>query len=170
MTTRQFGAPVQRREDPRLLTGGGRFLDDLGHDAYEVAFVRSPHAHARIVGIDTDAALDIDGVVAIYTHEDLPGPVGEPLPVLIPHPALTAARTGYCLAKDEVNHVGEAVVMVVAENRYLAEDAVDRIVVEYERLAPVVGLERSRAAADLVHEEAELLALYRRILDRSRPS
>ena len=154
MTTRQFGAPVQRREDPRLLTGGGRFLDDLGHDAYEVAFVRSPHAHARIVGIDTDAALDIDGVVAIYTHEDLPGPVGEPLPVLIPHPALTAARTGYCLAKDEVNHVGEAVVMVVAENRYLAEDAVDRIVVEYERLAPVVGLERSRAAADLVHEEA----------------
>ena len=73
-----------------------------------------------------DAAVDVDGVIAIYTHEDLPGAVGEPLPVLIPHPALTAARTGYPLAKGEVNHVGEAVVMVVATNRYVAEDAVDR--------------------------------------------
>jgi carbon-monoxide dehydrogenase large subunit len=154
MTTRQFGAPVQRREDPRLLTGGGRYLDDLGHSAYEVAFVRSPYAHARIVEIDTDAAIDVDGVIAIYIHEDLPGAVGDPLPVLIPHPALTAPRTGYCLAKDEVNHVGEAVVMVVATNRYVAEDAVDRIVVRYEQLTPVVGLEKAREAANLVHDEA----------------
>lgn len=154
MSTRQFGAPVQRREDPRLLTGGGRYLDDLGHTAYEAAFVRSPYAHARIVDIDTDAAVDVDGVIAIYTHDDLPGAVGEPLPVLIPHPALTAARTGYPLAKDEVNHVGEAVVMVVATNRYVAEDAVDRIVVRYEQLTPVVGLEKAREAMDLVHEDA----------------
>ena len=154
MTTRQFGAPVQRREDPRLLTGGGRYLDDLGHTAYEAAFVRSPYAHARIVEIDTDAAVDVDGVIAIYTHEDLPGAVGEPLPVLIPHPALTASRTGSPLAKDEVNHVGEAVVMVVATNRYVAEDAVDRIVVRYDQLTPVVGLDRSREAADLVHDDA----------------
>ena len=154
MTTRQFGAPVQRREDPRLLTGGGRYLDDLGHTAYEAAFVRSPYAHARILEIDTDDAVDVDGVIAIYTHEDLPGAVGEPLPVLIPHPALTAARTGYPLAKDEVNHVGEAVVMVVATNRYVAEDAVDRIVVRYEQLPPVVGIENAREAAHLVHEEA----------------
>ncbi|MGA8046501.1 MAG: molybdopterin cofactor-binding domain-containing protein, partial [Dermatophilaceae bacterium] len=154
MSTRQFGAPVQRREDPRLLTGGGRYLDDLGHTAYEAAFVRSPYAHARIVDIDTDAAVDVDGVIAIYTHDDLPGAVGEPLPVLIPHPALTAARTGYPLAKDEVNHVGEAVVMVVATNRYVAEDAVDRIVVRYEQLTPVVGIANAREAAHLVHEEA----------------
>ena len=154
MTTRQFGAPVQRREDPRLLTGGGRYLDDLGHTAYEAAFVRSPYAHARILEIDTDAAVDVDGVIAIYTHDDLPGAVGEPLPVLIPHRALTAARTGYPLAKDEVNHVGEAVVMVVAANRYVAEDAVDRIVVRYEQLTPVVGIENARKAVNLVHDEA----------------
>ena len=154
MTTRQFGAPVQRREDPRLLTGGGRYLDDLGHDAYEVAFVRSPHAHARILEIDTDAVLDVDGVIAIYTHEDLPGVLGEPLPLLIPHPALHAPRTGYALAKDEVNHVGEAVVMVVATNRYVAEDAVDRIVVRYRTLPPVVGIDAARAAEHAVHDEA----------------
>ena len=56
-----FGAPVQRKEDPRLLTGNGRYLDDLGHDALAAAFVRSPHAHARIVDIDVDDALDVDG-------------------------------------------------------------------------------------------------------------
>ena len=123
MSTRQFGEQVQRREDPRLLTGNGRYLDDLGHDALAAAFVRSPHAHARIVDIDIDDAWEVDGVEAIYTWDDLTGRVAEPLPVLIPHPALTHARTGYCLAKDEVNHVGEAVVMVVARDRYVAEDA-----------------------------------------------
>ncbi|NLJ52538.1 MAG: xanthine dehydrogenase family protein [Intrasporangiaceae bacterium] len=153
MTTRQFGQPVQRREDPRLLTGGGRYLDDLGHTAYEAAFVRSPHAHARIVDIDTDDAIDVDGVIAIYTHEDLPGIIGEPLPLLIPHPALTQARTGYALAKDEVNHVGEAVVMVVATNRYVAEDAVERIRVSYERLPAVVGIEAARDGSQTVHDE-----------------
>ena len=154
MSTRQFGERVQRREDPRLLTGNGRYLDDLGHTAYECAFVRSPHAHARIVDIDIADAWEVDGVVAIYLHEDLPGAVGEPLPLLIPHPALIAPRTGYCLAKDEVNHVGEAVVMVVARDRYVAEDAVARIQVEWAPLPAVVGLERAREAAHLVHEEA----------------
>ena len=92
-------------------------------------------------------------MVAIYTHEDLPGAAGEPLPVLIPHPALHAPRTGYPLAKDEVNHVGEAIVMVVAESRYLAEDAVSRIAVSYELLPPVVGLDAARAAAHAVHPD-----------------
>ena len=64
--------------------------------------------------IDVSNALDVDGLVAIYTYDDLEGPVADPLPVLIPHPTLTHARTPYCLAKDEVNHVGEAVAMVVA--------------------------------------------------------
>jgi len=153
VTTRQFGAPVQRREDPRLVTGGGRYLDDLGHDAYEVAFLRSPHAHARLLEIDTDAVLDVDGIIAIYTHEDLPGALGQPLPLLIPHPALHAPRTAFALAKDEVNHVGEPIVMVVATNRYVAEDAVDRIVVRYETLTPVVGIETARAAQNAVHED-----------------
>ncbi len=154
MSTRQFGERVQRREDPRLLTGNGRYLDDLGRGAIAAAFVRSPHAHARIVDIDIDDAWEVDGVEAIYTWDDLTGRVAEPLPVLIPHPALTHARTGYCLAKDEVNHVGEAVVMVVARDRYLAEDAAQRIRVTYESLPVVVGIERARAAESLVHDDA----------------
>ena len=121
MSTRQFGEKVQRREDPRLLTGNGRYLDDLGRGSLEAAFVRSPHAHARVVHVDIDDAWEVDGVEAIYTWEDLTGRVAEPLPVLIPHPALTHPRVGYCLAKEEVNHVGEAVVMVVARNRYLGD-------------------------------------------------
>ncbi|HQH06433.1 MAG TPA: xanthine dehydrogenase family protein molybdopterin-binding subunit, partial [Phycicoccus sp.] len=137
MTTRQFGAPVQRKEDPRLLTGNGRYLDDLGAGALAAAFVRSPHAHARITDIDITDAWEVEGVEAIYTFEDLEEGMALPLPVLIPHPALTHARTGYALAKDEVNHVGEPIVMVVARDRYLAEDAVGRISVSFEIL-PVV--------------------------------
>ncbi|HEV7147867.1 MAG TPA: aerobic carbon-monoxide dehydrogenase large subunit [Pedococcus sp.] len=153
MTTKMFGGPIRRKEDPRLLTGGGRYLDDLGHGALAAAFVRSPHAHARIVDIDVTGALDVEGLVAVYTHEDLPGRVGEPLPLLIPHPALTHGRTAYALAKDEVNHVGEPVVMVVARDRYLAEDACQRIRVDYEALAPVVGIAKARDGADLVHPD-----------------
>jgi CO/xanthine dehydrogenase Mo-binding subunit len=153
MTTQMFGAPIRRREDPRLLTGGGRYLDDLGHGALAAAFVRSPHAHARIIDIDVTDALDVDGLVSIYTHEDLPGRVGDALPLLIPHPALTHGRTAYALAKDEVNHVGEPVVMVVARDRYLAEDACQRIRVEYQQLPVVVGVEQAREGAVLVHDD-----------------
>ena len=142
-----IGSRVVRREDQRLLTGQGRFLDDLGLDALAVAFVRSPHAHARILDIDVTGALAVDGLVAIYTWEDLADAdaragsrVSERVPVLIPHPALTHGRTGYPLARDEVNHAGEPIVMVVALDRYLAEDAAERIAVEYEQLRPVVGV------------------------------
>jgi len=160
MTTKLFGERVLRAEDPRLVTGNGRYLDDLGHDALEVAFVRSPHAHARIVDIDATDALDVDGLVAIYTYDDLLADteergtrVAEPLPLLIPHPTLTHGRTPYALARDEVNHVGEAVVMVVAESRYAAEDAAERIRVEYEFLPAVVGIEAARTAEHLVHDD-----------------
>ncbi|MGW9339971.1 hypothetical protein ACWGT4_32260, partial [Streptomyces albidoflavus] len=67
---RYFGKPIPRGEDARLLSGNGRYLDDLGHNALIAAFVRSPHAHARITGIDTDAASELAGVHAIYTYED----------------------------------------------------------------------------------------------------
>jgi aerobic carbon-monoxide dehydrogenase large subunit len=153
VTTRMFGERVPRVEDGRLVTGNGRFLDDLGHDALEAAFVRSPHAHARIGDIDVTDALDIDGLVAIYTYEDLDGRTGEPLPLLIPHPTLTHGRTPYALARSEVNHVGEAVVMAVATSRYVAEDVCDRIRVEYDVLPAVVGLEAARAADHLVHDD-----------------
>jgi CO/xanthine dehydrogenase Mo-binding subunit len=157
MTTKMFGQPIKRTEDPRLVTGNGRYLDDLGYDALEVAFVRSPHAHARVMEIDVTGALDVDGLVAIYTHDDLESDhrsrMGEPLPLLIPHPTLTHGRTQYALARTEVNYVGEAVVMVVATNRYVAEDAVGRISVDYEFLPAVVGLETARAAEHLVHDD-----------------
>ncbi|MFZ5872556.1 MAG: molybdopterin cofactor-binding domain-containing protein, partial [Actinomycetota bacterium] len=162
MTTRQFGEPVARVEDPRLLRGEGRYLDDLGHDALAAAFVRSPHAHARIVDIDASGALDVDGVVAVYTWEDLaadveagaaPASLAQPLPVLIPHPALHAPRTAYALAREEVNHVGEAVVMVVARDRYVAEDACARIAVRYEPLPAVVGIPAALEASNAVHAD-----------------
>ncbi|MEY9929316.1 carbon-monoxide dehydrogenase large subunit [Catenulispora sp. GP43] len=153
MSDKLVGQPLVRKEDPRLLRGDGRYLDDLGRGALAAAFVRSPVAHARIADIDVTDALDVEGLVAVYTHEDLPGRVAEPLPLLIPHPDLSHPRTPYCLAKDEVNHVGEAVVMVVATDRYLAEDAAERIVVTYEDLPPVVGIDQARAAQRLVHDE-----------------
>ncbi|MEU8273903.1 aerobic carbon-monoxide dehydrogenase large subunit [Microbispora bryophytorum] len=153
MTTRLFGEPVQRREDARLITGQGRYLDDLGAGALAAAFVRSPHAHARILDIDVSAALDVEGLVAIYTWEDLPGALAEPLPLLIPHPALTHGRTAYPLAREIVRHVGEPVVMVVARDRYLAEDACALIRVDYEVLKPVVGIEEAVRGVRLVHED-----------------
>ncbi len=158
MTTQLIGERVERREDAPLLRGEGRFVDDIGHDALAVAFVRSPHAHALVTDIDVTAALDVDGLVAIYTYEDLADPasganMAKPLPVLIPHPALTAPKTPYALANGEVNHVGEAVVMVVAVDRYVAEDAVDRIAVSYEPLPVVVGPETAAAAEHAVHSD-----------------
>ena len=148
-----FGAPILRREDQRLAAGDGRYLDDLGHEALAAAFVRSPHAHARIADIDITDALTVDGLVAIYTYDDLEGRVAEPLPLLIPHPGMTAARTAYALANGIVHHVGEAVVMVVATDRYIAEDAADRIRVEWEPLPAVVGVRAAWEATHAVHAD-----------------
>ncbi len=153
MTTKLFGEPIARREDARLITGKGRYLDDIGHQALGVAFVRSPHANARIADIDVTGALDVEGVQAIYTYEDLDAAMAEPLPVLIPHPTLTAARTGYPLANGSISHVGEPIAMVVALDRYLAEDAAERIVVEYELRPPVIGVEAAERAEHLVHDD-----------------
>lgn len=154
MTTRTFGEPIKRREDPRLVRGEGRYLDDLGHDAYAAAFLRSPHASARILNIDVSRAIDAAGLIGIYTYEDLTGRMAEPLPLLIPHPNLTAGRTPYPLAKEFVRHVGEAIVMVIAEDRYLAEDVIGLIDVTYEILPVVVGIDNARKADHLVHDDA----------------
>ena len=153
VTTRTMGEPIARREDPRLVAGDGRYLDDLGRGALAAAFVRSPHAAARVVDVDVSRALEVDGLVAVYTYEDLEGPMAEPLPLLIPHPRLHAGRTAYPLANGVVRHVGEPVVMVVARDRYLAEDACERIAVTYEPLAPVVGLDAAVAAERAVHDD-----------------
>ncbi|WP_206498404.1 aerobic carbon-monoxide dehydrogenase large subunit [Rhodococcus sp. KRD175] len=151
-----FGQPLSRSEDERLLSGKGKYLDDLGHGALIAAFVRSPHAHARITAIDIDDALAMPGVHAVYTYDDLEADsaeMAEGLPLLIPHPAIVAPRNGFPLAKDEVNHVGEAIVMVIATNRYVAEDACAVIDVRYDILEPVVGIDTARVAARRVHDD-----------------
>ena len=155
MTTKMFGEKVQRVEDQRFLRGQGRYVDDVlaGRDVLHAAVLRSPHAHARIVDIDVSDVLEVEGVHLVWTHDDLPGAMAEPLPLLIPHPDLTHGRTQYALAKDEVNHVGEAIAFVVAEDRYVAEDAVSRIRVEYELLPVVVGVVAARDAERLVHDD-----------------
>ncbi|MDY7104996.1 MAG: aerobic carbon-monoxide dehydrogenase large subunit [Actinomycetota bacterium] len=153
MTTRWLGERVQRREDPKLLTGQGRFLDDLGRGAAAAAFVRSTMAHARISAIDTTEAAAVPGVLGVYTWDDLTGKAAGPLPLLIPHPELVHPRTQRALAHGEVNHVGEAIAMVVATDRYVAEDAAELVIVDYEPLPAVVGLDASRAAEHLVHDD-----------------
>ena len=155
MTTKLFGERVPRVEDQRFLRGRGRYVDDVlvGPGTLHAAVLRSPHAHARILDIDVSAVLDLEGVHAVWTHDDLDGAMADPLPLLIPHPALTHGRTQFALAKDEVNHVGEAIAFVVADDRYVAEDAVDRIRVTYDFLPAVVGIEAARAATHLVHDD-----------------
>jgi aerobic carbon-monoxide dehydrogenase large subunit len=152
MTTRWFGAPVQRLEDERLLRGKGRYTDDIGEGALECCFVRSPYAHARITSIDVTAAREVPGVVAVYIAADLP--FGDrDLPLLIPHPNLTHGRTQRCLASEVVRYAGEAVAFVVAESRYVAEDAAELVQVEYEPLPVVITPEAAERAEHLVHDD-----------------
>src|SRR6478672_8091266 len=152
VTTRWFGAPVQRKEDDRLLRGHGRFTDDFDDGALECCFVRSPYAHAKITSIDASAARAMPGVVAVYTAADLPFG-GTDLPLLIPHPNLTHGRTQRCLASEVVRYAGEAVVFVVAESRAIAEDAAELVQVEYEPLPVVITPELAARADRLVHDD-----------------
>ena len=152
MTTRWFGAPVQRLEDERLLRGHGRYTDDIDEGALECCFVRSPYAHARIVSVDVSAARATPGVHAVYTAADIPFG-GTDLPILIPHPNLTHGRTQRCLAGEVVRYAGEAVAFVVADSRAIAEDAAELVEVEYEQLPAVVTPEVAAAAEHLVHAD-----------------
>jgi len=156
VTTRYFGERIRRNEDPRLLTGAGTFVDDVAlPNLFHAALLRSPHAHARVRRVDTTQAKALAGVAAVYTYADLPPSLQEPLPRLIPHPALVHHKTQYALAHDKVRHVGEPVAFVVATNRYVAEDALDLIEVEYDPLQPVVTLEQAvQPEAPLLHEDA----------------
>ena len=138
-----IGQPVRRVEDRRFITGHGSYVDDISRPRQAHAFMlRSPHAHARITGIDAAAALAAPGVVAVFTGEDLArdGIGGVPCvsavtnrdgtqSVLPPHPAI---------ARDRVRHVGDTVAMVVAETAAAARDAAELIAVDYEPLPAVV--------------------------------
>ena len=121
-----------------------------------MAFVRSEHAHARLIEVDVSAARQRRGVAAVYTFADL-GDYGTPAPLLVPPPPIPGLVFHPCthrpLAKDKVRYVGEPIAMIVAESRYVAEDAVRDVVVDVEPLDAVVGLEKALApGAPLVHE------------------
>ncbi len=144
MSTRAFGARIKRNEDPRLLTGQAQFVDDIHlHGMLHAAFKRSDYAHARILGVEVSAAREMPGVVAVYPAGDL-GDFWQPSPLLVPPPpaqyVVFNQRTGGQLARDKVRYVGEPIAMVIATSRYLAEDALDTIEVEYDPLPAVVDL------------------------------
>jgi carbon-monoxide dehydrogenase large subunit len=153
-----IGARTKRNEDPRLLTGRALFVDDLDLPGMvHVAFLRSPYAHARLRGIDASRARQREGVIAVYTAADL-GSYWQPGPLLVPPPPVEGMafnqRTQVPLAKDKVRHLGEPIAVVVAVSRYVAEDALPDIEVDYESLPAVVDLEKALApGAPLVHED-----------------
>jgi len=162
MGAKFFGAAVKRREDPRFLQGEGRFIDDIVLPGMlHAAFFRSPHAHARIVKIDTTAAASAPGVVRVLTFSDLERWM-KPLPLFgaVP-PGLGAVvkfdvrqAPQWALCRDRARHVGEIVAMVVADSPERAADAVDLIEVEWDLLPPVVDMRRAaEPGAQLIHPE-----------------
>ncbi len=155
------GQRITRNEDPRLLTGQALFVDDVHLPGMlHAAFLRSDYAHARILSIDVSAARQRVGVVAVYTAEDMgdfwkPGPLLVPAPTSVPG-AIFHKRTQIPLIKDKARHMGEPIAVVIAESRYLAEDALVDIIVEFEPLPAVVDLEKAlEPAAALVHDDLE---------------
>ena len=159
MTKKYVGQRMTRTEDPRLLTGQALFVDDVEIPGMlHAAFLRSDYAHARLRSIDVSAARERPGVVAVYTAEDL-GDFWQHSPPLVPAPhsvegVIFHSRTTVPLAKDKVRYVGEAVAVVYAESRYIAEDALEDIVVDYEPLEVAADLEQAlEPDSPLVHDD-----------------
>jgi carbon-monoxide dehydrogenase large subunit len=157
MATKTFGASIKRKEDPRLITGEARYLDDVRLPGMLYAAVlRSPYAHARIKSINTGKASKYRGVVAVFTGQDF-----KDLPAL---PCAWQAEAGRIknnvntprvLEIDRVTHTGMGVAVVVAEDRYTAEDALNLIEVDYEPLPVVVDAEKTtQPGAPQIHENA----------------
>src|ERR1700724_2614858 len=150
----EVGTARKRSEDARLITGNTQWTDNIQLPGMlYVAFLRSPYAHARIVNVDTSAALDRPGVVAVFSGADLAGEQGglpcawvvTPDMVLPDHPPI---------AVTEVRYSGEPVACVVARDRYAAADALEAIDVDYEPLPPVLDMQAALAeGADLVHSD-----------------
>ncbi len=161
MTEKYIGKRMTRTEDPRLLTGQALFVDDVEIPGMlHAAFLRSDYAHARLRHIDVSAARGRPGVVAVYTAEDMgkdwrPGP-----PLVSPPPTIKDivfnSRTQVPLVKDKVRHAGEPLAVVIAESRYIAEDALEDILVDLEPLEAVVDLEKAlEPGTPLVHDDLD---------------
>jgi carbon-monoxide dehydrogenase large subunit len=156
-----IGERITRTEDPRLLTGQALFVDDVDIPGMlHAAFLRSDYAHANLLSIDITQAQERPGVVAVFTAEEMgdewqPGP-----PNVSPPPTVEGitfhSRTQVPLAKGKVRHVGEAIAVVIAESRYIAEDAVEDILVDLEPLEVVANIETALDPdAPLVHDDLE---------------
>jgi carbon-monoxide dehydrogenase large subunit len=144
MGAKVFGSGIRRREDPRLITGTAAYTDDLALPGMvHAAILRSPHAHARITRVDTSRARNAPGVVAVYTGADSASAL-KPMPCawLLPNADLKVA-TYPQLATDTVRYVGDAVAVVVADDRYRAQDALELIDVEYQPLRAVVDPQKA---------------------------
>ena len=149
------GKAVKRKEDPRLITGEARYLEDITLPGMaHAAVLRSPHAHANILGINTERAAAVPGVVAVYTGQDFSelGPLPCPWPAGGVDNNLNTPRA---LEIDKVTHVGAGVAVVVAEDRAIAEDALALIDVDWEVLPAVTDAEEAtRDGAPQLHENA----------------
>jgi carbon-monoxide dehydrogenase large subunit len=161
VTKTLIGQRVLRNEDPRLLTGQAQFVDDVEIPGLlHAAFLRSDHAHARLLGLDVTVARLRPGVVAVFTAEDM-GADWEPGPPLVSPPPTAKdvvfnSRRQVPLIKDKIRHAGEAMAVVIAESRYIAEDAVEDIVVDLEPLEAVVDLEKAlEPGSPLVHDDLD---------------
>ena len=151
-----IGASIKRREDPRLITGQATYVDDIKlHGMLHMAVLRSPYGHARITRIETGEARKHPGVVAVYTAEDLKGKVGNmSVGVLLPpHIEKGMGRRGP-LAEGKVRFYGDPVAVVIAQDRYIARDALELIDVDYEPLPAAIDVEQAmQPDAPVLYEE-----------------
>jgi CO/xanthine dehydrogenase Mo-binding subunit len=149
VTRNWFGKPVRRNEDTKFVRGEALYVDDLNMDCAQVAIARSIFPHARIKSIDTSKAEAVKGVLAVIT-----GPELKKQTKTLPPRAITAPAKQWAMAADKIIYLGEPLAAVVAEDRYIAEDAVELIQVEYEPLPPVVRIEEAlKPGAPVLFEE-----------------
>lgn len=156
-----IGRPVRRREDSYLLRGEGRFLDDIAEpkDTLFLGFVMSPYARAEILSIDASEALALDGVVAVMTAEEMKR-LAKPMHTIIDFPGYRGTPRPI-LAENQVRFVGEQVAVIVAEDPYIAQDAIDLVQVEYAPLEAAVSLEQTlEPGAPLVHDEVPANVMF----------
>ncbi|MEO8968033.1 MAG: xanthine dehydrogenase family protein molybdopterin-binding subunit [Solirubrobacteraceae bacterium] len=151
--TGHVGQAMRRKEDPRLITGRARYVDDISlPGTLWAAIVRSPEAHAKIVSIDTSAAADYPGVHAVFTGEDM-SDLGGPLPCAWVPPGVEVQNPEHWpLARGTVNHVGDPVAVVLGDDRYAVVDAAEQVLVEYESLPAIVDPEKALEGGPFVHD------------------
>jgi aerobic carbon-monoxide dehydrogenase large subunit len=151
---RHVGRTLRRKEDPRLITGRARYIDDISlPGTLWAAIVRSPEAHARIVSVESSAATERPGVHAVFTGEDM-SDLGGPLPMAWAPPGVEVNNPEHWpLARGVVKHVGDPVAVVLGDDRYAVIDAAEDVIVEYDPLPVIIDPEAALAGGPFVHEQ-----------------